>query len=130
MSHTQGPWVWGSWTILDEDRESQRQGKPYWTLVADGGTGGVLTQGPLGRKAMQPESIIDAEGYETEGICCRSPDDAALIAAAPYMLRALELVLSAEWHGEPPTSDILTFDKLWRVRAYVVHEAIAMAKAP
>ena len=74
-------WVFGEWNILDSDREAQRQGKPYWTLQEPVGYGSmVLTRGPLGRKAMEPESTIYATGYETDGLGCSEEDQSMLLA--------------------------------------------------
>ncbi len=98
---TPGPWVWCEWTILDEDRPAQAAGKPYWTAIAGSG---ALTQGPLGRKAMCPETIINAEGYETEGISVRNDADASLIAAAPDLLEALFSI--ALCTDDPPIRNI------------------------
>ncbi len=88
--HTPGPWVWGEWHILPEDREAQRRGDPYWTLSKPSLTRDLM-RGPWGRKAMDTETIARAEGYETDGIGVND-DDAALIAAAPDLLDALTLI--------------------------------------
>jgi hypothetical protein len=85
-AHTPGPWVWGEWTILNEDRKARFEGGPYWTLIA-GDT--VLTQGPIGRKVRDIEHIIDGLGYEFEGLNA-DPADRALIAEAPEMFELIK----------------------------------------
>lgn len=63
------PWVVGNWTILNEDREAQRRGEPFWTLVPPNNySGGVFCRGPIGRKSLEPETVIYPCGYETEGV--------------------------------------------------------------
>lgn len=63
------PWVVGNWKILNEDRVAQRQGKPYWTLVPEDALGVTsLCRGPYGRKALMPESVIHACGYDVDGL--------------------------------------------------------------
>ena len=89
MSHTPGPWVWGSWKIFPEDRQAQKEGKPYWTLCEE--EPDTLAQGPFGRKSFHPESIIETEGYECDGISANE-FDAPLLAAAPELLAALKAV--------------------------------------
>lgn len=44
---------------------------------------------------MWPETIINAEGYETEGISAGTDADAALIAAAPDLLESLKALAQA-----------------------------------
>ncbi len=62
------PWVFGDWTVLDEDRPYEAN-KPCWTLIPPNNySGGSLCRGPFGRKAINPETVIYACGYETEGI--------------------------------------------------------------
>lgn len=71
-------YVMGEWTILDEDRKAQKEGKPYWTLVE--GERKDLCLGPYGRKAMKPEYEIQGVGFEVDGIH---------IANEKYVLEAL-----------------------------------------
>lgn len=75
-----GPWLWGEWVILAEDRAAQQRGEPYWTLKEDS-AGCCLARGPAGRKALEPEEIISARGYETDGIDA-TPEHRALIVRA------------------------------------------------
>lgn len=91
---TPGPWVWGDWTILDEDRPAQKRGEPYWTLVERDPEvcDCYLAQGPPGRKVIDPECIAQARGHEVDGIGV-SEADAALIAAAPDLFDALHKLL-------------------------------------
>jgi hypothetical protein len=65
---TPEPWVFGTWGILNEDRAAQQRREPYWTLLPYNGVSGSFCRGPFGRKAMEPETVIHACGYETEGI--------------------------------------------------------------
>lgn len=75
--------VFGVWTILDEDRPAQKRAEPYWTLMPQDhyGCGMVLTRGPIGRKAMGTESIIWAEGHETDGIGCSEENQKLILNA-------------------------------------------------
>jgi hypothetical protein len=83
-------WVMGRWTIYDEDRAAQVRKEPYWTLEA--GEDGIA-EGPVGRKAMDPEFVVRGSGWECDGIAV-SEEDARLICAAPALLEALKAVLS------------------------------------
>lgn len=76
-------WLFGYWTIFDEDREAQRLGKPYWTFIEKGEYDDDLTfaEGPYGRKSMLPDAIIRGIGYECDGLSV-SPEDAAYIVKA------------------------------------------------
>ncbi len=70
------PWVYGSWQILEQDREAQRQGKPYWTLRPPNNYGAnCIASGPIGRKSMNPEEIICPIGYEVEGLIFADDED-------------------------------------------------------
>lgn len=91
---TPGPWIWADWTIHYEDRPAQKAGDPYWTLV-EGEFCSTLTRGPIGRKAMHPESIVWGEGSECEGINA-SDADRRLIAAAPELYEALRKIAAVE----------------------------------
>ncbi len=93
MNHTPGPWVWGSWHILPEDRQAQKEGELYWTLCEEASE--TLAQGPFGRKSLYPESIIDTLGYECEGIYADNEANARLIAASPELLAACKIALMA-----------------------------------
>ena len=89
-------WLWGEWVILAEDRAAQQRGEPYWTLKEDS-AGCCLARGPAGRKALEPEEIISACGYETDGIDA-TPEHRALIVRAVNchadLVAALQAVLS------------------------------------
>lgn len=98
-THTPGPWVWGEWDILPEDRDAQRRGEPFWTL-REARIWGDLIQGPLGRKALDPERIVWAEGYETDGTNATGADK-AMIAAAPVMYAALKELAQMKVAGVP-----------------------------
>ncbi len=71
MAHWQEstePWVYGKWDALAEDRNSQGH-LLRWTLVpVDDWESGVFCRGPYGRKADMPETVIQAIGYDAEGI--------------------------------------------------------------
>lgn len=90
---TEGPWVWGDWTIFDKDRESQKRKEPYWTLITNGGS---LVRGPLGRKSLEPDSIAKGMGYDESDIDI-TLDDAEFIAHArtdvPALIRMLRLAI-------------------------------------
>lgn len=75
--------LFGVWAILKEDRGAQKRGEPYWTLMPQDYYGGgiVLTRGPIGRKAMDTDAIIWAEGYETDGLGCSEEDQKMILAA-------------------------------------------------
>ena len=73
-------WLWGEWVILAEDRAAQQRGEPYWTLKEDS-AGCCLARGPAGRKALEPEEIISACGYETDGIDATSEHRALIVRA-------------------------------------------------
>jgi len=87
---TGGPWLWGTWTIRDEDRAAQRRGEPYWSFVDNKDQfydENCLAQGPYGRKAMTPNGddvVLYATGVECDGIEV-SKANARLIAHAPEM---------------------------------------------
>ncbi len=118
-AHTPGPWVWCDWTILDGDREAQRRREPYWTMIAGAS---ALAQGPLGRKSMWPETIISAEGYETEGVSANNDSDAALIAAAPDGYALAQEVLRILYEKAGPENEHLSDDEanLWnQARAFI-----------
>lgn len=117
--------VLGEWTIFDKDREAQRKGKPYWTLIE----GEDVCEGPLGRKALKPESFIYSTGYETEGLGLEDPQfvldalnqHASLLAEREELVKALEIA----------KADILNFKETSRMRLYPTLEAIdkALSKA-
>lgn len=85
--HTPGPWIVGHWTILNEDRQAQKEGRPFWTFVEPKYEGNCLAQGPLGRKTMDTEHIIETTGFGCDGIVMDDADE-ALIVAAPDLLEA------------------------------------------
>lgn len=88
-AHTPGPWLWGTWTILDEDRPAQRRGEPYWTFIKSEFPDS-LARGPYGRKARETEHVIQGTGYECDGIHCNNEADAAMIQETPETLACLE----------------------------------------
>ena len=100
MSTTPKPWVYGHWTIYDQDRGAQERGEPYWTLVEGGDSHEALTlaQGPAGRKAINPDHIIDTCGYECEGIEIDA-DNARLIEATPELLELLRQIGDRDWES-------------------------------
>ena len=99
-------WLWGEWVILAEDRAAQQRGEPYWTLKEDS-AGCCLARGPAGRKALEPEEIISACGYETDGIDA-TPEHRALIVRAVNchadLLAALQECADfiERWDGDGP----------------------------
>ena len=77
-------WLFGYWTIFDEDREAQKRGEPYWTFVEKGphlDEGLTFAEGPYGRKSMDPDAIVEGIGYECDGLNV-SPENAAYIQKA------------------------------------------------
>lgn len=98
---TEGPWVWGDWDILDEDREAQRKGEPYWTLVANGYHHMFLCKGPIGRKTLDIEIVARSSGYDEDDIEI-SEVDAHFIANArtdiPMLLEMVEMYREAFGH--------------------------------
>ena len=82
-----GPWVWADHDIFPEDRKAQSEGRPYWTLT-DSGYYKTLCVGPIGRKMMSPESILQAGGYDGDGVF-RDKEDQEFIAHARQDIPAL-----------------------------------------
>ena len=86
------PWVLGQWNIFDEDRDAQKNGLPYWTLV-DGFE--VIATGPYGRKSINTDSVVRGTGYDCDGLDADS--EYLLIAAnnAEKLARAVFVLHSA-----------------------------------
>ena len=95
MKTTPGPWIWCSWTILEEDRPAQDRGEPYWTIVEGNDS---LSRGPIGRKAMSPERIIEGTGYEVDGIDVPNEVDRFALSALPELLEVAKGLVEA-WAG-------------------------------
>lgn len=88
--HTPGPWLKGSWDILNEDRDPDGCARGYcWTFL-ESEYGNDFAAGPFGRKAKNPERIIDAAGYEADFAYFNNEADEKLFLAAPELLRLLK----------------------------------------
>ena len=70
---TEGPWVLASADIFPEDREAQRNGRPYWTIT-EPEEGMTIRRGPMGSKHMDPARVIDGAGFDADGIYGSTPD--------------------------------------------------------
>lgn len=89
---TPGPWVWGDWDIFREDREAQKRGEPYWTLI-EGSWNRSLCRGPIGRKVTELDGIARGDGLEESSISV-SNEDAEFIAESrtdiPWLIERVE----------------------------------------
>ena len=92
---TPWPWVWGYWTIFSEDREAQRKGEPYWTLI-DCAYCANLISGPVGRKEKDVKYILSGDGYESDGIIWHNDYDADFIVKAPERIAALIKIIELQ----------------------------------
>lgn len=86
---TPGPWLWGDWTIYDEDREAQRRKEPYWTLISGGFHGNSLCVGPVGRKSLEPDRIAYGTGYEESDIGISDEDATYIATLNPDLVKRL-----------------------------------------
>lgn len=76
-----GEWVHGcEWTIYDSDRDAQKRGEPYWTLVRDPGSSNIAI-GPIGRKSRETESVINVLGQGIETIEMSEIDGELIVSA-------------------------------------------------
>lgn len=104
--HTPAPWLRGKWTIYEKDRAAQARGEPYWTFEKSE-YGNDYAHGPYGRKAMQPDRIVDGTGWEHDGPIFYNDKDEALFLAAPEMLEKLKKWVKScvDCYPGPPSID-------------------------
>ena len=69
---TKGPWLLGYWTIHDSDREAQKRREPYWTLM--GGIYETIVKGPIGRKSLDTEYVVQGNGHDSNDLYARAED--------------------------------------------------------
>jgi len=130
-------WVWGTWDILDEDREAQKRKEPYWTLL-DSDLNLSFAIGPIGRKSLEPSNILEATGYECEGIY-GSPNVMSFISKSrtiiPFLLNhidalELELVENARLLGISAERELNLLAKIEQLqkRNQIMREALELSK--
>lgn len=137
---TGGPWNFGNWCILDEDRPAQRRGEPYWTFF-EGSPDGLYRALP-GEKVRDPgreRSIIEGIGYECDGIDVSSADAAFISAANPAVILRLveafevqrrELEKIAPEVGVEVSGDgVIRLHEAWASKALAQADAILRGEA-